>query len=120
MSKGIRKAIISNNPKIRKVLCTVNGTAGTPAATGLDASQILSVTDNSAGNYTIILKYPFNPNSSALPIGMVTSLTDSVSARVAAVAYDRVTVACWDTTSGVATDCDFNLELTGNDNRLTY
>lgn len=121
MGRGIRKALIMNNPKMRAIAVSVNGTAGTPAASGIDASQIESVTDNGAGDYTITLKFPFNSNSSVDPIAMVSSKTAGVQAYVTAIDYNVVTVEAVDTTDGsTATDCDFDLYMIGNDGRLSY
>lgn len=119
MSKGIRKAIKMNNPQMRAISCSVDGTAGTPAASGFDSSQIESVTDNGTGDYTIIFKYPFNPNHD--PEVQVSSKTAGVQAYVTAVDYDRVTVEGVDTTDGsTAADCDFTMLVLGNDGRINY
>jgi hypothetical protein len=119
MSKGLRKAMVSNNPKVRAIMVSISGTVATPLASGLDASQIDSVVDNGAGDYTIILKYPYNANSSALPHVQATSITDAIKCTVSAVAYDRVTIKCTDG-ADAATDADINIMMVGNDNRLTY
>lgn len=108
-----------NNPKVRKMLFAINGTAGTPAASGLDSSQILSVTDNGTGDYTIIFKKPFHPNANvqALPV----SKTAGVQALVTAIDYDRVTVEGVDMATGATpTDVDFDIEVTGLDGRIKY
>lgn len=119
MGRGIRKAIVMNNPKMRAMAFKVDGTAGTPSATGFDASQVLSVTDNGTGDYTIIFKYPFNVAGEVQAI--VSSQTAGVQAYVTAVDHDRVTVEGVDTTDGsTATDCDFDILVIGNDGRLTY
>lgn len=116
---NLRNNVVMNNPKVRKMLFAINGTAGTPAASGLDSSQILSVTDNGTGDYTIVFKNPFHPNANVQ--GMVSSKTAGVQALVTAIDFDRVTVEGVDTTDGsTAADCDFDIEVSGLDGRIKY
>ena len=44
---------------MRELQIIVDGTAGTPSASGHDRLQISSVVDNGVGDYTVILKRPF-------------------------------------------------------------
>lgn len=119
MSRGIRKPIIMNNPKMRAMMFSIDGTGTTPAASGFDASQVLSVTDNGTGDYTIVLKYPFNVKTELM--ALVSSKTAGVQAYVTAVDHDRVTVEGVDTTDGsTAADCDFDIWVVGNDGKLNY
>jgi len=117
-SRGIRKGIVSNNPKLRKMLMSISGTAGVPAAAGLDSSQVSSVVDNGVGNYTIIFKYPYHPNGEAM--AMITPITPNVSVAVTAVDHDRVTVKTFTDSTGAAVDADFYMEVTGNDGKIGY
>jgi hypothetical protein len=92
------------------------------AASGIDASQITSVTETAVGTWLIILKYPYQPNSLAGdPIAMAMSKTAGAQALISAVDHDRITVKAYDTTDGsTLVDCNFDLDVTGNDGRILY
>lgn len=100
--------------KMRELNFIIDGTAGTPAATGFDRFQISSVVDLGVGNYTIIFKSPFNR---ACQAGGITSLTADVAVQVTAVAYDRITVQCTAASTAAAKDADLHFCVKGTDSR---
>lgn len=120
MARGIRKAIVNNNPKTRWISVSVDGSAVTPEAMGMDKSQIKEVIDNGAGNYTLILKYPFNLENKEAPMSLAGSLDNGIGARVVATAHDRVTVETFDTATKAATDGAFTVMMHGNDGKINY
>ncbi len=86
---------------------SVNGTAGTPAASGPDAAFIDSITDNGAGSYTITFKEA--AKIAPFVTGLV-PLTDKANGRVTATTVSSITVQFDDSTSGAALDADFNIQ----------
>jgi len=115
LSRGIKSAQL----KMRLIAVAVSGTAGTPAASGFDESQIESVVDNGTGDYTIILKKPFESDLADNCQAMVQSLTAGIMTQVSAVDYDRVTVKCFDD-AGAAADADLFVWILGCDHRFTH
>ena len=101
---------------MRELNFIIDGTAGTPAASGFDRFQISSVVDLGAGNYTIIFSSPYER---ACQLGGHGMLTADSALQVTAVAYDRITVQCTDLV-GAALDCDFSLCVKGSDARFDY
>ena len=83
--------------------CSVDGTAGTPVASGLDEKFIESVVDNGAGDYTITVKEAAKQN--LIPAGIV-SLTDGAILSVSAVTPSSISVIAVDDT-GASVDADF-------------
>jgi len=86
---------------------SVNGTAGTPAASGPDAAFISSITDNGTGSYTIILK---EAAKIAPFVSGIVSLTDQANGRVTATTTSSITVQFDNTSGGAAMDADFNIQ----------
>lgn len=86
---------------------SVNGTAGTPVASGPDASFVTSITDGGAGLYTINLK---EPGKLAPFVSGLVSLTASKVSHVVATTVSSVTVQ-FNSDAGVAADADFNIQL---------
>lgn len=108
------------SPKVRQVgqielNLSVNGTAGTPVASGPDAAIVLSVVDGGAGIYTINLK---ESAKIALHISSLVSLSDSKFLKVHAVTVSSVTVKAFND-AGVAADADFNIQIKYAD-QLSY
>lgn len=92
----------------------VDGT-GTLSASGFDQHQVDSVVDNGTGDYTIIFKSPFERACQVAGLVMVTA--DAI-ANIDAVAYDRVTITCFDSTDGTTPkDAAFHLCIIGSDAR---
>lgn len=104
--------ISSAQLKVRQLAFSVDGTAGTPAASGLDSFQVSSVVDNGTGDYTIILSNPFGLAPQVL--GIVPSSAGVYRFEVTAKDIDRVTVEFFDET-GTAVDADFDIALVGTD-----
>lgn len=113
MSKERRRSIGTAQLKMRELNFSIDGTAGTPAASGFDQFGISSVVDLGAGNYTIIFANPFER---ACQLGGWASLTANIMLQVTAVAYDRITVQCTDET-GAAADADLHMCVKGSDAR---
>lgn len=97
------------------VSCSVNGTAGTPAASGTDAMFIESVTDNGTGDYTITIKEKSKQDLEV--IGLV-SLTEAAILHVEAVTESTINVKAVDD-AGVAVDADFTVAFRFAD-QLSY
>jgi len=105
--------------KMRQIQCEISGTAGTPAASGFSKTDIKEVIDNGVGDYTIVLKRPFdirNANKAKAKIQMITP--QRVSA-VTATLHDRITVEVTDL-AGVAADADFSIWILGQDFKLSH
>lgn len=103
---------------MRQVLVKINGSAVTPEASGFCKTSIKQVIDNGVGDYTVILKRPFNRDNAVMPDVMIQSLTADRISTVVATAYDRFTVNFTDE-AGVAADADFSAMMIGSDARLT-
>ncbi len=110
------------SPKCRQVgqielNISVNGTAGTPVASGPDAAFIQSITDNGTGDYTITLK-----EAAKLPLhvaGLVLVTTDA-SATVFAVTTSTIQVRFRSVAAvPAAKDADFNIHIKYMD-QLSY
>lgn len=87
---------------------SVNGTAGTPVASGPDASFISSITDGGAGLYTINLK---EPAKIAPHVSGIVPLTDLANGRVTATTVSSITVQFDSSDTGAALDADFNIQF---------
>jgi hypothetical protein len=85
----------------------ISGTAGTPADSGIDRAYVLSVVDNSTGNYTINFKQAARQDLHV--VGLV-AITENVVLSIAAVDEDSITVKA-ETDAGVAADADFFLTV---------
>lgn len=86
---------------------SVNGTAGTPVASGPDAAFISSITDGGAGLYTIILK---EAAKIAPFVSGIVPLTDKANGRVTATTISSITVQFDASDTGAALDADFNIQ----------
>ena len=117
MSIANARSIKTAQLKMRELQIIVDGTAGTPSASGHDKLQISQVVDNGVGDYTIILKRPFNAVNKSKAMAFVQSITADRVAAVVAVAHDRVTVNVTDL-SGVAADADLMILIKGSDARI--
>lgn len=114
MSKERARSIKTAQLKMRELNFIIDGTAGTPSASGFDQYGIDSVVDLGAGNYTIIFKNAFER---ACQAGGITSLTADVAVQVTAVAYDRITIQCTAASTGLAKDADLHFCVKGSDAR---
>jgi hypothetical protein len=90
---------------LHEVFFAVNGTAGTPVASGLDAGFVESVVDNGAGDYTI--NFVDKAQRSIVP-GAVVPTTASRVFEVKAVTVSSIRLQ-FRNLSGVAADADFNI-----------
>lgn len=92
---------------LHSIYFAVNGTAGTPVASGLDAGFVESVVDNSAGNYTINFKDKAQRN---IVPGSIVPSTASRVYEIVSVTETSIRIQ-FRNLSGVATDSDFNMEV---------
>lgn len=86
---------------------SVDGTAGTPVASGPDAAFISSITDNGTGSYTIILKEA--AKIAPFVSGVVCLGGDHKTPSILATTTNSITIAFEDRL-GAAADCDFNIQ----------
>lgn len=107
MRKSAQTAKRCRQIEFYEIFVSVNGTAVTPAASGIDAKAILSVTDLGAGNYRITLKDKSPQN---LEVGGIVLSTASRVGRVTAKTQDSVTLQFSDL-AGAAADADFSLSI---------
>jgi len=117
--KGISRSVKMEQISMRQLHFDINGTAGTPVASGFSKADIASVIDNSTGNYTILLKRPFNLKNVNKAKAMVQSLTPQRSTAITAVAHDRITIEVTDL-AGVAADADLSILMIGSDFKLNH
>ena len=90
-----------------EIFISVNGTALTPAASGIDAKAIASVQDLGAGNYKINLK-DISPQD--IVVGGIVPTTASRIFRVTAIDTSSVTLQFSDL-AGAPQDADFSITL---------
>lgn len=96
---------------------SVNGTAGTPVASGPDAFFVQSVTDLGTGNYTITLKEASRIN---LYVGAIVLATADSTIIPTAVTTSAVTVQARSVAaSPAAKDVDFSIQIVFAD-QLSY
>jgi len=115
MSRPVQSA----QAKMREIQVEIDGTQATPVASGFDKLQISSVVDNGAGDYTIILKRPFNPENANKAKAFVQSLTADRVCSVSAVDYDRVTILVTDL-AGAPADADLSILIKGCDAKYQF
>jgi hypothetical protein len=107
MINSLKRALKSRQVGQTQMNISVDGTAGTPAASGPDAFFIESITDGGAGLYTITFK---EAAKIAPFVSGLVSLTDLANGRVTAVTVSSITVQFDNSTSGAAMDADFNIQ----------
>lgn len=105
--KAMSRSLKSRQVGLKKLYISIDGTATTPVATGLDANFVESVTDNGTGDYTIRLKLP--AQADLVPDGLI-SKTANANGQVDAVTSQQITVNFFDE-AGLAVDADFNLGI---------
>ena len=96
---------------------SVDGTAGTPSASGPDAAFIESITDNGVGSWTI----NFKEAAKIAPfVTGIVSLTADTTFIVAAVTVSSITVTARSVVAApAAIDADFNIQWQYSD-QLSY
>lgn len=90
---------------------TVDITAATSAVSGFDKLGIREVIKNGAGDFTIVLKRPFNAKNANTPRIQVMPMSAGVTSHLDASAHDRVTVV-------LSADVDFTISILGCDHRF--
>ena len=96
---------------------SVNGTAGTPVASGPDAAFVSSITDNGTGDYTITLK---ESAKIALHVSSIVCATADSSIIPFAVAVNTVQVKARSVAAvPAAKDVDFSIQIKFMD-QLSY
>lgn len=97
---------------------SVNGTAGTPVASGPDAAFVSSITDNGTGDYTITLKEPAKMN---LHVAALVLATADSTAIVFAVSTSTIQVKAKSVgTTPAAKDVDFSIQIKFADQLSNY
>jgi hypothetical protein len=117
--KGRARSIASAQPKMKMLSLEVDGTLGTPAASGFDGKQV-SVIDNGTGDYTIVLKRPGAKANANKCKAMVTPLEADTICHVDAVDHDRVTVKCFASDGITAKDAQISMLIMACDHRFNY
>lgn len=107
MRKSAQTAKRCRQIEFYEVFITVNGTAVTPAASGIDARAIASVQDLGAGNYKINLK-DISPQE--LHVGGIVSFTAERVGTVSAKDQSSITLEFTDL-AGTAADADFGVTI---------
>lgn len=85
----------------------VDGTAGTPSASGPDKAFVSSVTDLGTGHYKITFKEKAQVN---IIVSSIVAATDSILCKVHAVDTESVTIKTFDAT-GAAADADIIVQV---------
>lgn len=116
MLYGQRRSMKSRQPGMVEISCIISGTAGTPAASGQDASFIESVTDNGVGSYTIKIK---DKAQMDLVVKGLVSFTARAILRVSAVDEQNITVVAL-RDDNTAMDADFGLTFNFASNAPYY
>jgi ribonuclease PH len=111
MKNDVRRSISVNQVKMRQLTCDI--TAATSAISGFDKLQIKEVIKNGAGDFTIILKRPFNKENVNKARAMVAPMSAGVTWHLAASDHDRVNVV-------LSSDVDFTVTIMGCDHRFNY
>jgi hypothetical protein len=97
---------------------SVNGTAGTPVASGPDASIIDSIVDNGTGDYTINLKEPSKMN---LHVASIVCATADSTIIPFAVGLQSIQVKARSVAaSPAAKDVDFSIQILFMDQLSNY
>ena len=100
---------------MRELQIELDGTAAASvAASGFDKLQISSVVYNGVGDYTVILKSPFENLNANKAKAFVQCLTAARVATVSAVAHDRVSILTTDL-AGAAAESDISVLIKGCD-----
>jgi len=113
--RSIKTAQVGN----REMHFGITGTAGTPAATGVDRFLVADVADNGAGDYTITLTGKASAERDLFLKGWSTSTADT-TLSVTAVTGSTIQVACTAASTGAAQDADISLTLGATDQRFDY
>jgi len=95
---------------------SVDGSAVAPVASGPDKAFIESITKNSTGNFTIVLKE--KAKIAPFVSGVVCLGGDHKTPSILATTVDSITIAFEDRL-GAAADCDFNIQFQYMD-QLSY
>lgn len=105
--RGLKTAQI----KMRLLSCSI--VAATSVVGGFDKHGIKQVIKNAAGDFTIILKNPYDLRNANKAEAMVMPLTAGVTWYLAAASHDRVNVI-------LSADVDFKIWIMGQDYKLSH
>lgn len=120
MSKpSLSRAIRSAQIKMRMMSVKMDGNIASPVASGFDASQIQEIVKNATGDYTIILKMPFEADNANKAEAMVMPLEADRACHMSASDHDRVTIKVTDL-AGVAADSALIVHILGQDFRFSH
>jgi hypothetical protein len=118
--QSVKRSIKSSQPKVREFTFKLDGVIATPAASELDASQVKSVTDLGAGNYTVIFSNPLQSATMKWLVKGIVAVTANIIVEVTATADDRITVQARIASTGVATDAVMYITVVGTDSLILY
>lgn len=105
--KGISRSLKSRQINVTQISVSVNGTATTPVAGGMDAKFISSIVDNGTGDYTINIQPALVGQADIVPVGIVPTTADRVC-HVTVVSKSSIRVLCRSVAgSPAAADADF-------------
>ena len=110
MSKDLRRRIDVAQLKMRQLQVEISS-AG--VASGFDANQIREVIKNGAGDFTIILKRPFDAANANKAKAFVMPLVAGATFHTAASDFDRVNIV-------LSADIGFSVLIIGCDHRFNY
>ena len=120
MSKpALKRSLKSAQINMRMMAIRMDGNLASPVATGFDASQIQEIVKNATGDYTIILKTPFEADNAVKAECMAMALETDRAVWMSASDHDRVTVKVTDL-AGVAADAALVLHILGQDFRFQH
>ena len=107
MKNSIKRTLKSRQIGLVQTYHLIDGTAGTPADSGLDKAYVESVEDNGTGSWTVNFIEPARLD--VVPLGLV-SLTEGAIIHVAALDKKSITVDAVDD-AGAPVDADFALSV---------
>lgn len=120
MSKpSLKRSIKTAQINMRMMAVRMDGNLAKPVATGFDASQISEIVKNAVGDYTIILKTPFDVDNAVKAECIAMPLEADRAVYMSASDYDRVTVKVTDL-ANVAADAALVLHILGQDFRFQH
>lgn len=120
MSKpSLKRSLKSAQINMRMMAIRMDGNVASPVASGFDASQIQEIVKNATGDYTIILKMPFEADNAVKAECVAMCLEANRAVYMDASDHDRVTIKVTDL-AGVAADSALIVHILGQDFRFQH
>ena len=111
MSKDLKRRVNVAQLSMRELVLDIDAAAAT--ASGFDGSGISQVIKNGAGDFTLVLKRPFEKSNVNKAKAFVMPHTAGVTYHIAASDFDRVNVV-------LSADVDFSIIIKGCNHRFNY